>query len=207
VSRDSVNPSSVSPDRLDHAREWVRPAPPVPRPVCDSTKSNVAAWVNEVSVKQLAEWAMVTEGYARMIKSGRSHPSATVEKLVKLHLAGRVVPESWVAAGFSFGGFRGAEALCGPDGAHASPGEVLAIPFLHASISAHQADQRRFRADAEYAADLRHAYQRLRAAFMQIGAALSDADRLLVAGHVQQTVDTGESVTRNGQENSPPGVK
>jgi hypothetical protein len=182
VSRDSENPPSpVLPDRLDHLRDWKRPDPPAPRLEREqrSTRSDIPAWVEQVSVQELAQWGCVTEQYARMIKAGSKQPSPIVEKLVRLHLAGRVMPESWAKAGFAFAGRVGSERLCGPQGLSSEPGEVLGIPFRNSHIAALQAEQRRFRADAEYAADLRHAYERLRSAFAQIGGALSDADRLL----------------------------
>ena len=192
MPRPSKNPSvPIAADRLDHAREWVRPAPRGPRfEQARSVRPNGPEWVEQVSVQELAEWGCVTEQYARMIKAGSKQPSPIVEKLVTLHLAGRVLPESWAKAGFSFAGRVGCERLCGPQGLSAEPGEVLGIPFRNSHIAALKAEQRRYRADAEYVADLRHVLERLQAAFAQIGGGLLDAERLLT----RQSSDSADRV-------------
>jgi hypothetical protein len=140
----------------------------------------------DVSVKELAKWACVTETHARLLKSGRRKPSPAVEKLVRLHVAGRVVPCSWSGAGWSFDGAVGQERLHGPQGLTFQPAEVLAIPFVRSALEAHRADKRQYREDAERAGDLRHAFERLRSAFLQIGRSVADAERLLTAEVVDQ---------------------
>src|SRR5665213_448093 len=167
------------PKRLLEAAEWVRPAPR--EPLAAEAGPDVPAIFVDVSVKDLAKWACVTENHARLLKSGQRSPSPAVEKLVRLHVAGRVVPSSWSGAGWSFDGLDGQEGLHGPDGLTFQPREVLAIPFLQSALSAHRADQRRYREDAERAGDLRHAFERLRSAFLQIGTSVADAERLLAA--------------------------
>jgi hypothetical protein len=165
------------PERLQDAAEWVRPAAFVARPLVPVPCASVS--FADVSVKEIAEWACVTETHARLLKAGHRKPSPAVEKLVRLHLAGRVVPASWNAAGWSFVGSRGQEALQGPDALTFQPSEVLALPYLQSELAAHRADQRQYRQDAERAADLRHVLERLESAFLQIGLSVADAQRLL----------------------------
>jgi hypothetical protein len=179
MSREADNSPASVPERLGEAFEWVRPAPLQPR--ATEAGPDVPAIFVDVSVKDLAKWACVTENHARLLKSGQRSPSPAVEKLVRLHVAGRVVPSSWSGAGWSFDGSGGQEGLHGPDGLTFQPCEVLAIPFLQSALSAHRADQRRYREDAERAGDLRHAFDRLRSAFLQIGKSVADAERLLAA--------------------------
>jgi hypothetical protein len=188
---ESENTSPVAPpdvpERLQEAAAWVRPKPPAPRPA--SPRRSVPELYQDLSVAELAHWACVSYQHARMVKSGIRKASAQMEKLVRLHRSGRIMPESWSEADWSFDGARGREELRGPDGLRFKPAEVLALPYLRSALHAHEVEQRLFREDAFRLRELRHTVQKLRSAFLQIGASVSEAEDSLAHGFSSKLID------------------
>lgn len=75
---------------------WTRPAPPRPPPAPKSRRSRpTPALFFGLPERLIAEWAGVSPGHARLLKTGIRKPSRQVQKLILLYRQERVLQGPW----------------------------------------------------------------------------------------------------------------
>ena len=77
-------------------------------------------------VATIAEWCDISESTAKSLKGGWANPSASVVKLMKLHLEGRILTDEWRG----WGVLRGK--LCDPEGHETTQAQLRAYPIVYA---------------------------------------------------------------------------